>query len=112
MNLKSFYSRNRIPIYLIVLAITVFGLISLFYIELDLVPDIEFPELAVVTLFPEASPEEVKTLISLPMEQTALALKGVKSVNSVSRYGMSVLKVRYRIVVKRFFARFAANIPI
>jgi multidrug efflux pump subunit AcrB len=71
-------------------------LISLFYIDLDLVPDIEFPELAVVTYFPEASPEEVKTLISIPMEQTALALGGVKSVNSVSRDGISVLKIRYR----------------
>lgn len=96
MNLKDFYSRNRIPIYLTVLSILVFGSISLFYIDLDLVPDIEYPELAVITYYPNASPEEVKTLISMPMEQTTLALRGVKTVNSLSRDGVSVLRVRYR----------------
>ena len=54
LNLQDFYNRNRIPIYLIVLSILVFGLISLFYIDLDLVPDIEYPELAVITYYPNA----------------------------------------------------------
>jgi len=96
LNLKVFYSKNRIPICLIFLSIFVFGIISLFYLDYDLIPDIEYPELTVITSYPNATPEEVKNLVSIPIEQIVLSLKGVKNVNTLSREGISIVRIQYQ----------------
>ena len=95
MKLQAFYHRNRIPIYLIFISIAVFGIISLFYLDFSLIPNIEYPQLIVITVYPNASPEEVQNIISIPLEQVVLSLKGVKRVNTISREGLSVMKVAY-----------------
>jgi len=90
-----FFQKNRVPIMLACAALFVFGLISLFSTRLDLIPDIEFPELTVVTFYPNAPPEEVKTIVTLPVEQAVLSLKAVKNIDSISREGTSIVRVRY-----------------
>ncbi|MGQ9615556.1 MAG: efflux RND transporter permease subunit [Spirochaetota bacterium] len=94
--LKHFYTRNCIPVYLLCAALTVFGMVSLFSLDVHLVPDIEYPELVVVTNFPDATPEEVKNLITKPVEESAVSMKGVKSVNTISKKGLSVVRIQYR----------------
>lgn len=94
--LECFYTRNCIPIYLLCAALVVFGIVSLFSIDIHLVPDIEYPELVVVTNYPDATPEEVKNLITKPIEENAVSMKGVKSVNTISKKGLSVVRIQYR----------------
>jgi len=96
LELNHFYTQNRIPIILLCTALFVFGSISLFYLDFNLLPDIEYPELTVITSYPNASPEEVTHLVSIPIEQIALSLKGVKHVETLSREGMSIVRVQYR----------------
>lgn len=95
MKLREFYSRNRVPIYLIFLSFFVFGIISLIYLDFNLIPDIEYPELICITYYPSATPEEVKNIVSSPIEQIALSLKGVRNINTLSREGMSVVRIGY-----------------
>ena len=92
----NFFKNNRIPIYAIWLAIVIFGILSLLFINLDLVPDIEYPQLTVVTNYPNATPEEVKNLVTIPIERAVYSLKGVESVNSISRQSFSIVKIRYK----------------
>ncbi len=92
----SFYRRNRVPIILISGALFVFGLISLFSLDLNLVPDIEYPELTIVTYYPNATSEKVKNLVTIPIERAVGSLKGVKIIHTLSREGMSVARIRYR----------------
>jgi len=93
---KSFYSRNRVPIYLVFLALFIFGIISLFYLDFDLVPDIRYPELWVATPYPGAAPGEVKNLITVPVEESCVSLKGVRRVESTSGDSLSLVKIIYR----------------
>lgn len=90
MHNGSFYSNNRIPIVLVFVSMFVFGAVSLVRLDYSLLPDIEYPELAVVTHYPNATPSEIRDLVSIPIEQAVLTLKGVKDMSSLSREGMSV----------------------
>ena len=94
--LGDFFARNRVPLFLIAAALVIFGLISLFSLDFTLLPDIEYPELVVMTYYPNASPEEVKTIVTAPIEQIAVSLRGVKSLHTLSREGVSVVRVLYR----------------
>ncbi|PID60681.1 MAG: multidrug transporter AcrB [Gammaproteobacteria bacterium] len=47
--------------------------------------------------FPGASASEVEQLVSTPAEQVLSEIKGIKHIYSVSRPGMSVLTVQYRV---------------
>jgi len=78
------------------ISLFVFGVISLFYLDFDLVPDISYPELWVLTSYPGGTPGEVKNLISVPVEESCLSLKGVKRVESTSRESLSLIKILYR----------------
>jgi len=92
----SFYRKNRVPIIIISGALFVFGLISLFSLDFNLIPDIEYPELVVVTYYPNAASEQVKNLVTVPIERMVGSLKGMKTVHTLSRDGMSVARIRYR----------------
>ncbi len=92
----SFYRRNRVPIILISCALFVFGLISLFSLDFNLVPDIEYPELTVVTYYPNAASDKVKNLVTVPIERAVGSLKGVRGIRTLSREGMGVARIRYR----------------
>ncbi|MFW6138222.1 MAG: efflux RND transporter permease subunit [Spirochaetota bacterium] len=96
MNAAHFYNNNKVPIYLVFAALLVFGIISLFHLDFDLMPDINYPELVVITRYPNASPQEVKNLVSVPIEQACLSLPGVKNVTTESRHGMGIARLRYR----------------
>lgn len=84
------------PVILISCALFVFGLISLFSLDFNLVPDIEYPELTVVTYYTNAASDKVKNLVTVPIERAVGALKGVKDIHTLSREGMSVARIRYR----------------
>jgi multidrug efflux pump subunit AcrB len=96
LKLKYFYTSNKIPIYLVLISVIVFGIISLFYLDFSLIPEIEYPELIVITHYPHATPEEIKNLVTAPAEQAVLSMGGVQKIDTLSRDGMSVMRVRYR----------------
>lgn len=72
------------------------GLFAWFHLPQELMPDLQFPQLAVVTLFPNASPEEVENLVTKPIEQTVGTVKNVRRVESSSKEQMSVVTVEFR----------------
>ncbi len=95
-NLSSF-SINRpvftVMVYLIVILV---GAISLARLPIDLIPEIEFPRLTVVTSYDNASPEEVEQLITRPVEEAVAAVPGVEEVISNSSEGSSNVTLAFR----------------
>jgi HAE1 family hydrophobic/amphiphilic exporter-1 len=95
MNLSSLSVRYGVTFGMLFLAIAGFGLFSLGRLRLDLYPDISFPTVLVLTSYTGASPEDVETLISRPVEGAVSAAKGVKEVQSTSKQGASVVNVQF-----------------
>ncbi|MBI3070646.1 MAG: efflux RND transporter permease subunit, partial [Deltaproteobacteria bacterium] len=50
--------------------LTVVGAVSLSRLRVDLLPDIDFPSISVVTQYAGVGPEEIETLITRPVEES------------------------------------------
>ena len=89
-------SINRpITILMVFLLIILTVVISLSRLPVEFLPDFGYPQLTIITNYPNSSPEEVETLITQPIEEIVSTLKGVKSVNSISRSDVSVITLKY-----------------
>ncbi len=75
--------------------VVVLGVYSLINLGLDLLPDISYPTVSVLTSWEGASPEDIETHLTKPLEEMLSLISRVKSVKSYSREGMSVVMVEF-----------------
>jgi HAE1 family hydrophobic/amphiphilic exporter-1 len=61
----------------------------------DLLPDMEFPYAIVMTTYPGASPEEVESAVTKPVEQAMASISNMKEVSSVSNSNVSVVILEF-----------------
>jgi multidrug efflux pump subunit AcrB len=93
--LSVFSLRNRALIALITIVIGVFGGISLTTLKQELIPSVSFPQLAVVTAYPGASPAVVDTDVSTPIERAIQAVPGLEASTATSRTDSSVISASF-----------------
>lgn len=77
------------------LAIVLLGGISYGRLPTDLLPDVSYPRLVIYTVYEEVAPAEVERRITEPIEGAAAAVPGVEQVTSTSRYGVSLVTLRF-----------------
>jgi HAE1 family hydrophobic/amphiphilic exporter-1 len=80
---------------LIVLALFVFGISSVFGFKMELTPDIEMPMLFVMTYFQGGDPETTQELVTKVIEDAGKTLSGVDSVDSQSNSNYSMVMFTY-----------------
>ena len=95
MNLSDLAVRRPIATTMILLVILVIGLVSLYQSPLDLLPEIQAPVLAVITVFPGSSPQETLELVTKPIEDSVSAVSGLTALNSFSRENLSLVIMRF-----------------
>lgn len=95
MNLIQLCARRPVAVSMVVLAILLFGLVSLSRLPVTLLPDLSYPTATVRTELPGAAPSEVETLLSKPIEEALGVIKGVRQVRSVSRPGQSDVTLEF-----------------
>jgi HAE1 family hydrophobic/amphiphilic exporter-1 len=76
--------------YLIVVGAGLYGLSQL---RIDMFPDITFPMVTVVATYEGASPEDVETVVTRPLEEAVATVENVEHVTSQSKDGASVVGV-------------------
>ena len=79
----------------IALAVVVFGVVGYQRLSIELFPDISHPSITVQTDFPDTAPQEVETLVTRPVEEAVGVLRGLKTVRSVSRPGVSEVTLEF-----------------
>lgn len=89
--------RRPIFITMFVLALIVLGLTARSKMPAELYPNVEFPFISVVTVYPGAGPEEIETLISQPIEEAVGSVGNVKTVTSTSQDGVSVVGIEFNL---------------
>ncbi len=77
------------------LAVVLLGFISLRQLSVDLLPNIAYPRLSVMTQYPGVAPEEIETLVSEPLEAAVSRVPGLRRVESVSKEGVSFLTLEF-----------------
>jgi len=95
MSLTDYSLKKPIATFMVFIAIVMVGVFSLSKLSIDLLPNIEFPSLTVSTSYPGASPKEVETLITEPMERVVSTVQNVKEVRSSSNEGNSRVTLEF-----------------
>ncbi|WJE15509.1 efflux RND transporter permease subunit [Halobacillus sp. ACCC02827] len=90
-----FSMNNKFAVWLMTILITAAGLYAGLNMKLETIPNIEPPIITVTTTYPGATPEEVASEISEPLEQQVGNLSGVKTVSSTSYQNASSLQLEY-----------------
>jgi HAE1 family hydrophobic/amphiphilic exporter-1 len=87
--------RRRVTVIMLTLAVMAFGLVGYRRLPLELFPDITYPSITVQTEFPDTAPPEVENLVTKPIEEAVGVLRGLQSVHSVSRPGVSEVTLEF-----------------
>ncbi|MBT8130665.1 MAG: efflux RND transporter permease subunit, partial [Gammaproteobacteria bacterium] len=95
MGLVEVATDRRITILMFTLAITLFGLVSLSRLKVNLLPDLAHPTITVRTELSGTAPLEIENLISKPVEEAVGIIKNVQRVRSVSRSGQSDVIIEF-----------------
>ena len=95
MNISQFFIRRPVLTVMVYSIVIILGVVSLFRLSIDLMPDITYPTLSISTEYENASSEEVEELITRPVEEAMSAVPGVEEVTSVSAEGRSSVRVTF-----------------
>lgn len=90
MNIAALSIRRPITIIILVAACLMFGFISIGRVGLDLLPEINLPMAAIITIYPNADPRTVEQTVSIPIERALRSLRGIKDVTSMSVENMAI----------------------
>lgn len=89
--------KRPIMMTMIIFSFVVIGLFALTNLGIDIFPDIEFPYVTVLTIYPGAGPEEVETLITKPIEDAVASISGLKEMTSIAQEGMSLTLLEFNL---------------
>jgi HAE1 family hydrophobic/amphiphilic exporter-1 len=88
-------TERRVTISMLMVAIVLFGMVSLSRLKLNLLPDISYPTVTIRTELTGAAPVEVENLLTKPVEEAVGVIRNVRLVRSVSRSGQSDVTLEF-----------------
>lgn len=89
------YLRNQRLFILLVLMITIIGIVSFMSLPRVLNPQIKIPIVIVSTVLPGAAPNDVESLVTIPIEDSLKNVNGIKTMSSSSQDSVSVISLEF-----------------
>ncbi|MCP4155084.1 MAG: efflux RND transporter permease subunit, partial [bacterium] len=77
------------------IGVILLGMISYFKLATNLLPDLSYPKITVVTRYAGSGPEEIERFITSELEGPLASITGIKRINSVSKEGVSVITLEF-----------------
>ncbi len=90
-----FSVRHPVTILMFIGVLLVLGAVSLSRMGLDLLPQMTYPAVTVVTRYENVAPEDIEQLVTKPIESVVSTVSGVKKVTSQSLEGISLVIVEF-----------------
>ncbi len=87
----SFFIDRSLLVNVLTIFILIVGSITLWSLQKEIFPKIDFDIVVVNTIYPGSSPEDVEKLVSIPIERSLKGVVGIKELNSLSSEGMSII---------------------
>lgn len=95
------YIGNIRIVFLLALGILLLGTFSYLNLPKRLNPEVKIPIISVSTVLPGAGPEDVESLVTIPLENQLRSLKGLDTMTSVSRENVSFISMQFLSSVNR-----------
>lgn len=95
MTLAEYSVRRRVTVVMFTWGAVLLGIIAFTRLPQELFPPIAFPQITVVTEYPNAAPEEMETLVTRPLEESVGSVVGLKRLESISQEGRSTILISF-----------------
>jgi HAE1 family hydrophobic/amphiphilic exporter-1 len=95
MKITEITTKRPVTTFMFFLAVVLLGFVSLRELSVDLLPDISYPRISVVTQYSGVAPEEIETLVTQPLEAAVSRIPGLRRVESVSKEGFSYMTLEF-----------------
>ncbi|MDE1185015.1 MAG: MdtB/MuxB family multidrug efflux RND transporter permease subunit [Pantoea sp.] len=82
---------------LLMIAILLAGILGYRFLPVSALPEVDYPTIQVVTLYPGASPDVVTSSITAPLERQFGQMSGLKQMSSQSSGGASVVTLQFQL---------------
>ncbi|SFP98959.1 MdtB/MuxB family multidrug efflux RND transporter permease subunit [Pseudomonas borbori] len=99
MNASRLFILRPVATTLIMLAIFLSGLIAYRLLPVSALPEVDYPTIRVMTLYPGASPDVMTSAVTAPLERQFGQMAGLQQMSSSSSAGASVITLRFNLNV-------------
>jgi len=97
MTLSELSVKRPVFISMVTFAMLVLGVVSYKRLSTDLYPDVSFPFVSVVTVYPGASPADIETQLTQKIEDALVAIGGLDAISSQSYEGYCVVILKFKL---------------
>jgi len=84
---------------LLMVAILLAGIVAYRQLPLSALPEVDYPTIQVVTLYPGASPDVITSSVTAPLERQFGQMPGLKQMSSTSSGGASVVTLQFELTM-------------
>ena len=100
MNMSRLFILRPVATTLTMIAILLAGLIAYRMLPVSALPQVDYPTIRVMTLYPGASPEVMTSAVTAPLERQFGQMPGLTQMSSPSSGGASVITLRFSLEVE------------
>jgi multidrug efflux pump len=99
MNISRLFIERPVATSLLMVAVILGGIMGYRQLPLSALPEVDYPTIQVVTLYPGASPDVVASGITAPLERQFGQMPGLKQMSSTSSGGASVITLQFELTL-------------
>ncbi len=99
MNISRLFIERPVATSLLMVAVILGGVLGYRQLPLSALPEVDYPTIQVVTLYPGASPDVVTSGITAPLERQFGQMPGLKQMSSTSSGGASVITLQFELTL-------------
>ena len=92
-SMVEWFARNSVAANLLMVLIVVTGVITVFTVNEEIMPEIELDRVVVEVPYLGAAPEEVESAVCVRIEEAIQGIDGIKEIQSTAAEGMGVVGV-------------------
>ncbi|MBI3291965.1 MAG: efflux RND transporter permease subunit, partial [Elusimicrobia bacterium] len=107
--LAQFAVKRPVATAMVWFAVAFLGVIAWIRLPQELFPSISFPQLTIITRYPNAAPEEIENLITKVLEESVGTVPNLRRVRSVSKEGVSLVTLDFGWGTNMGFAHLAVR---
>jgi multidrug efflux pump len=99
MNISRLFIERPVATTLMMVAVILGGIMGYRQLPLSALPEVDYPTIQVVTLYPGASPDVIASGITAPLERQFGQMPGLKQMSSSSSGGASVITLQFELTL-------------
>jgi HAE1 family hydrophobic/amphiphilic exporter-1 len=95
MKLPEFSVNRRVTVTMLTVLVIILGLVAFLMLGFEMLPDLDYPTISIVTYYPGASSQDVEQVVTKPLETAIAGVKNIKNLKSESMENISLILVEF-----------------